>query len=98
VCATQLDALGRPAELSTLQQSPLAARREAARELAALKQARVQCEDATAAYHELLERLQEGTSAAEQVSFCCPYVDDLDLQAKLAMMKTLQHVPCSIGG
>ena len=69
--APQLDALGRPAELAMLPQSPMAVRREAARELAALKQARVQCEDATAAYQELLQRLQENTSVGEKVSARC---------------------------
>ena len=49
----QLDALGRPAELAVLISSPLAARKEAARELAALKTARERYETATAAYKEL---------------------------------------------
>ena len=47
---SQLDALGRPADLSQRLKGPSAFRTEAARELEALKQARRECEDATAAY------------------------------------------------
>lgn len=59
----QLDALGRPADLSQRLKAPSASRAEAARELAALKQARRECEDATAAYNELVERLEEAPAS-----------------------------------
>ncbi len=64
----QLDALGRPADLSQRLKAPSASRAEAARELAALKQAHRECEDATAAYNELVERLQERPAFGSQVS------------------------------
>lgn len=65
---SQLDALGRPAELALA--PALAARKEAARELKALRAARGQYEEATAAYEELFrDALEQEAAALHQVLF-----------------------------
>ena len=68
----ELNRLSQSAELPVLPQLPAAMLGKVARELAALKQAREQCEDATAAYNELVERLQSDQTAGEQVGAHAP--------------------------
>ena len=68
----QLDALGRPANLAARRKAPPASRAEAAREIAALKHARRECENATAAYNELIERLEEASAGGREVNTCLP--------------------------
>ena len=63
-----MDALGRPAELALPRAPPLVASKEAARELKALKTARAQYEEATAAYEELFrDALEQEAAAMHQV-------------------------------